>query len=270
MRAQMKNSLRIHAVALLFAAIGAAHAADKPAPADPAISPFVWTQEFLDAHPDLKYRSKGVAAFDRKEFDAASKYFQRAAFYADKPSQGMLAELFWNGDGGLQDRALGYVWMDLAAERGYQLFVEQRERYWGLLDDGEKARAIEQGRALRALYGDAAARPRIDRLLRRKRSEVTGSHLGSTVGSALTIQVPGPAGSSRTIDGSLYFDPKFWDPKRYQAWQDAVWSKSRNPRVSVGELETVKPDAAADTRSRLPQSAPQVDAAVPEVPDEKR
>src|SRR3546814_6828921 len=80
--------------------------------------------------------------------------FLRAARYADKPSQAMVAEMHWRGLGVPQDRELGYAWMDLAAERMYPNFVIKRERYWQLLDADQRSNAIERGQQLLAEYGD--------------------------------------------------------------------------------------------------------------------
>ena len=230
--------------------------------ADPTISHQVLTAGFLAAHPDIHYRTKGMQAIDAGRPADALRYFMRAAFYADKPSQAMIAEMLWNGEGQAKDPALAYAWMDLAAERKYTLFVQQRERYWNAMDDAARARAAAEGQELYATYGDAAAKPRIARLLRRELASITGSRTGAT--GALTVIVRGPGGSTRTIDGSQLFNPKYWNPDRYQAWQDAIWAKPRIGQVDVGAVETV-PDAPMPD-SRIPATAPRADAPEPEVP----
>jgi hypothetical protein len=227
------------------------------------------TQQFMSAHPDLKYRQIGMHAFDGKRFSDAFKYFQRAAYYSDKPSQGMLAEMLWNGNGMAPDHASAYIWMDLAAERGYTLFVQERERYWSLLSDAEKAAVTGKGAEIRSVYADSAAKPRIAQLLRWARRDTTGSHLGSTAGSALTIIAPGPGGSSISIDGSRYYAPEYWDPKQYQAWQDRIWKTYRAPRVDVGEIEQVEKGTPAPA-TRLPEAQPDVDAKAPPLPENPR
>ncbi len=60
--------------------------------------------------------------------------FLRAARYADKPSQAMIAQMLWNGDGVPVDRVMAYVWADLAAERGYPAFIATREKFWSELN----------------------------------------------------------------------------------------------------------------------------------------
>ena len=154
--------------------------------------------------------------------------------------------------------------LDLAAERGYITFLGQRERYWNTLDDAQRSRAIEEGQAIYAKYGDAAAQPRIATVLRRARMQVTGSRTGFA--GSLKIYVPGPGGFEQ-IDGSKFYDPKYWDPKQYQAWHDAVWMNPRIGHVSVGTMEKVREDAPAGVPSRVPTAQPQTDSEEPETPD---
>ena len=215
---------------------------------------------FLSGHPDLRYRLLGLDEFKQGKHERALRFFQRAAFYADKPSQGMVAEMLWNGHGTQRDPALAYAWMDLAAERGYAGFLGLRERYWNALSEAEKNVALEAGQALYAKYGDAAALPRIATALRREKKRVTGSRTGF-VGS-VQIFVPGPGGFEQ-IDASKFYDERYWDPRQYQAWQDSIWMKPRVGRVSVGELQQVQPSAVP---SRIPATTPQADAAEPSTP----
>src|SRR3546814_505270 len=134
------------------------------------------TSGFLTAHPDIRWRREASYSYNRKEYDLAMDQFLRAARYADKPSQAMIAEMHWRGLGVPQDRELGYAWMDLAAERMYPNFVIKRERYWQLLDADQRSNAIERGQQLLAEYGDDAAKPRLAKVLRQARRETTGSH----------------------------------------------------------------------------------------------
>ena len=73
----------------------------------------------------------------------------------------------------------------------------------------------------------------------------------------VSIEIPGPEGS-QSIPGTKFYDPRYWDAKKYWAWQDGVWKKPKIGRVTIGEIETV---------SRVPQTAPEVDAPAPEVTD---
>src|SRR5258706_3538218 len=83
--------------------------------------------EFDLYHPDQTYREEGLALWQAQKPEQSLEKFQYAARYADKTSQLSLALLYWNGDGVAQDRATGYAWADLAAERGYPDFLAQRE-----------------------------------------------------------------------------------------------------------------------------------------------
>ncbi|MBL8255015.1 hypothetical protein J2X02_000230 [Pseudoxanthomonas japonensis] len=235
-------------------------AGSKPPP-DPTEDPVMLSAGFLSAHPDLRYRLLGLEERKQGKHEDAFRFFQRAGYYSDKPSQGMVAEMLWTGQGVAKDPALAYVWMDLAAERGYEGFLVLRERYWKALSESDRARAIAEGEALYAKFGDSAAQPRLATVLRRERRKMTGSRTGFT--SNLQIFVPGPAGPEQ-IDGSKFFDERYWDPKQYQAWHDSIWKKPRVGRVSVGEVEQIQQQSPA---SRIPATTPQVDAQEPQTPE---
>lgn len=229
---------------------GAGALAAAPGPTDPTQDRLMVSAGFLNGHPDLRFRLLGLEKHKAGDREGAFRFFQYASQYADKPSQAMVAEMLWNGTGTAQDRALAYAWMDLAAERGYEGFVELRERYWSQLDPAQRERAIAEGEALYARYGDAAAKPRIAAVLRRERKGTTGSRTGA-VGS-LRIVVMGPAGPEE-IDGSKFYDERYWNPAKYQAWHDSVWMKPRIATVDVGSVQQVKP---LDKASRIPEVAP--------------
>ena len=190
---------------------------------------------FLAAHPDLNFRLRGLNAFRKADYPQAMTLFRRAARYADKPSQGMIGEMYWDGTGVAADRALAYVWMDLAAERGYPLMIAKRERYWKEMDAAERERALDVGKALYEEFGDAAAQPRLARELRWAKRNTTGSRVGSV--GALTIMIPTPGGMQQ-VDGSQYYDDKFWDAEQYFQWQDRDWKAPAQGRVDVGEVMT--------------------------------
>lgn len=248
-------------LALLAAAAPASAAQASQPPPDPTEDPVMITAGFLSAHPDLRYRLLGLEKYRQKRYEDAFKFFRRAAFYADKPSQGMVGEMLWNGQGAPQDRALAYAWMDLAAERGYAGFLGLRERYWNALDEAERARAVAEGQAVYAEYGDAAATPRIDTILRRERRHMTGSRTGFA--GNLKIYVPGPGGY-QSIDGSKFYDERYWDPAQYRQWHDSIWSRPRIGRVDVGEVERVD---GKPLESRVPAVAPRTDAEEPDAPE---
>ncbi len=198
----------------------------------------VMTEGFLSAHPDLRWRREALHAYANKRYDEAMEYFLRSARYADKPAQAMIAEMYWKGIGVPQDRALGYAWMDLAAERFYSNFVIRREQYWETLDAAQQRQAIERGQPLLAEYGDAAAKPRMAKILRKQRMS-TGSRVGF-VGNLQIIPFTGPdAGSGMSIRGDEYYAPKYWRAEEYFKWQDEVWDApgARKGKVQVGEVE---------------------------------
>lgn len=201
---------------------------------------------FLDAHPDLDYRIRGMQALNNGDPAAAMTALQRAAWYADKPSQALVALMYWEGRGVAQDRALAYAWMDLAAERGYPDMLAQRERFWAALDASQQARAVSEGQAVYARYGDSVAQDRIARVLRRQRTQMTGSRTGFTGNLNVVVPVPSVGGDDSampatiTLSGSEYYASKFWNPAEYQAWHDLQWKLLREGRVDVGELEVDK------------------------------
>ena len=217
-----------------------------PLPPDPAMDPALVAAGFLDHHPDLRYRMEAMRAYEAGRFEQARGLFERAALYADKPSQGMVAEMLWKGEGVARDRALAYAWMDLAAERGYRPMLILRERYWSELDEAERADALARGQEVYARYGDAVAKPRYANVLRRGRMQVTGSRTGM-VGS-LTIVVPMAGEGEQVIDGAKFYDPRYWQPEKYWAWQDAVWEDLRQGQVNVGDPEKVEPSTERPKR----------------------
>lgn len=192
---------------------------------------------FLSGHPDLRYRLAGLQRYRKNDFDGAMVRFRRAARYGDKPSQAMVGEMYWNGQGVAPDKVLGYVWMDLAAERLYPLMLAKRERYWSELDEAARARALEIGQQVYAEYGDDVAKARLDRELRFAKRNTTGSRVGSV--GALQIVIPTPGGSE-VIDGSKFYDEKFWDVDQYLQWQDDDWINNAEGTVDVGDVMSIE------------------------------
>lgn len=208
------------------------------APRDRAL----WNMEgFLYAHPDVKYRKLGFWHLEQNEPDRAFQAFRKAARYSDKASQAMLAEMYWLGDQLPKDRAQAYAWMDLAAERGYSMFVGRREAFWQQLDDAEGARALAVGAPIYAEFGDDAAKPRLEGWLMRQSRNAnspTGSRVGA-VGPLQIIPVVGrPAGMGFSIAGDTYYNRKYWAPKRYFEWTDSIWIDMPQTEVEVGELQS--------------------------------
>ena len=195
------------------------------------------TLTFLNAHPDLKHRNEGWEAYQAGDYAAALENFRKAARYADKPSQAMLAEMLWLGHGVPVDRAMAYAWADLAAERGYVQFIRLREQYWRQLDAAEQERAVTDGRVLLDEYADVVARPRMAQFM--KRAKQRARRTANSVSQPKMVMVPGPGGSTISIQGHRFYEPKFWDPVQYQAWQDAMWMDPPKGQVDVGDVQQV-------------------------------
>lgn len=199
---------------------------------------------YLSYHPDARERLEGFQAMKAGLSDAAFSAFKRAAHYADKPSQAMLAYMLWNGIGVERNRPLAYAWMDLAAERYYPQFLIEREKYWAALTAAERKRAIEVGQPILAEFGDDAAKPRLARQLRRGARQRTGSRTGGPSGPVRIIVAGGGdilgnvnngnPSSATTIDAADYYQDRYWKPKAYWAWQDEIWGKPRTGTVDVG------------------------------------
>lgn len=209
-----------------------ARAADR----GPLIDPGVLNEFFLSFHPDLDGRIRGMRAYTKGEYAKAFRLFQHASRYGDKPSQGMVADMYWDGLGVARDRALGYAWMDLAAERGYPQFVVFRDRYWAELDERARRDAVARGQAVYAEYRDSVAKPRLDRLLRRGRAQQTGTRTGSTTTRNWIEFKHGSVGGVTLVRANELYAPKYWEPERYWQLQDEVWSRPARARVTVGDL----------------------------------
>jgi hypothetical protein len=209
------------------------------------------SEGFLNAHPDLKWRQAGLKAYEAGKHAEALGLFRKAARYADKPSQGMVAEMLWRGEGVAQDRPSAYAWMDLASERHFRPMLIQREIYWEALSEGERNAALEIGKGLYAEYGDAVAQPRTERKMRTARRNGTGSRTGY-VGN-LTISFNTMAGPM-TIDGSSYYHPDYWEPQRYWTWQEKGWKNPPRGIVGVGPLSSAAPSSTTPPAATTPES----------------
>lgn len=229
---------------------------------------------FLSSHPDLRHYRHGLLAYLSHDYAKAMRHFRVAARHADKPSQALIGEMLWEGQGVTADRALAYAWLDLAAERGQRRFVLQRERYWNALDEGERADALARGDALYAEFGDQIAKPRMARALRRGLRHVAGSRTGfggntmihaAAVGS-FAVPVPTNTGGNtdtgmqpdQFIAAASFFTPRLWRAEQYFDWRDAYFERQLGVgTVEVGEMRRGD-DANAVDAPRAP--APQRDA----------
>ena len=217
---------------------------------------------FLEAHPDLLHYRLGLEAFEKGDTEEAMRHFRIAAKFADKPSQALIAEMYWSGLGVLQDRALAYAWMDLAAERGYRRLLVARERYWNALSPLEQERAIDLGSSIYDEFGDEVAQRRIEAVLRRERRQVTGSrtgYAGNTDVMALVPGTPSPADAgiappTLTMAASQFFDPKYWEPALYYQWREQQWEREFPAgKTDVGPLEPIR----EASRKPAPEPEPQ-------------
>ncbi|MBS0457646.1 MAG: sel1 repeat family protein [Proteobacteria bacterium] len=226
-----------------------AWALDPPtAPTHPAP---VGSGDFLLYHPDLSGRQDGMQAYADGDYGYAVSAFTRGARYADKPSQAMLASMYWDGRGVSVDHATAYAWADLAAERGYPWLLANRERYWQSLSADEQKRAIAIGQGLYAEYGDAVAQPRLEIWLRRGLTQATGSHTGF-VGTMEILQGNGFGFSSTGADGNGYYAARFWKPSAYWGAQALQWNPHPTGKVEVGTLQHVDADTKATPESPKP------------------
>lgn len=216
----------------------------KPVPKE------IMTDTFMGSHPDLRWRGIALDEFRKNEFADALRDFKRAARYADKFSQSMVASMYWNGQGTAIDRALGYAWMDLAAERAYHDFLKMREIYWSALSETERADAVQRGQAVYAEYRDRVAKPRMEKELAKATRSITGSRTGF-ISSGLDVSYTLTTGETVTLPATIFYDREYYDPDLYWCTQDAYWSRSLSPNVDVGTpqplhdpmpQETVEPE----------------------------
>lgn len=128
--------------------------------------------------PNELQRVFGLKSYLRGDGEDAIDHFMTAARYADKYSQHYLSLMYWHGAEVAEDRAQAYVWADLAAERGSRTLLLIREKMWLLMTPQEQQRALALGEDFYARFGDAAAKPRAEGLMRAFARDMTGSRLG--------------------------------------------------------------------------------------------
>jgi len=196
---------------------------------------FTRLDAFLGAHPDLYWRKQGIDNYGLGRYAEAMTDFRRAARYADKTSQAMLAQMLWNGEGVKADRVMAYVWADLAAERHYPAFIATREKFWRELSADEQRAAVAAGQAIFDEYGDAIAKKREDRALRLARLDITGSRTGHV--GTVDVHQQVRFMEFNNIDGALYYADKYWKPELYWQWQDRVWTDPPEGKVEVGPIQ---------------------------------
>lgn len=230
----MERPLRL-ALALALLCAGPLHA---QAPQDAANSNVVDSHTFINGHPDLKWRRDAMAQYDAGRYEQALVLFQRAARYADKPSQAMVSEMYQTGQGVAADPVLAYVWIDLAAERGYPKLIARREALWTGLDEAQRKSAVAQGGALYREYGDPTARPRLLGELRRVTAQSTGSRLGQP--GPMQVYVRGAQSEYPVGSGEQFYDPRYWGGDGYFEWQAQQDLALLDGGVTVGGLQPVR------------------------------
>ena len=216
---------------------------------------------FTNAHPDLRYRKRGQDELRRNRFDKAIFEFERAALHADKISQSILAEMYWHGRGVAVDRPLAYVWADLAAERMTPSLLAKREHYWQALSETERQKALAIGIEYYARYGDEIAQPRQEKGMKRSmqfslnrrfvrdgkvclNATIVDTSGGASLAPNAPPSKPSPIICLAEISGDKFYNPKYWQPKQYWAWQEKVMEASFNPHifplpeVDVGPIDT--------------------------------
>lgn len=220
-------------------------------------------QDVLDAmshsstwgHPDQYGEFNGVQRLASGNYKEAMKFFLIGARYADKLSQLSIGLMYLNGQGVQKDPVTAFAWIAIAAERKYPQFIATRDRIWAELDAQQREQAKAVIEKLYPEYGDAAAKRRMTLVLRRNRTQLTGSYLGFGADSVASMTPnqffqgtahangPMPACGASTIDGAamtgcgnIYAQWR-WDPKRYFAVRDGEWTGT----VQVGDLEPAAP-----------------------------
>lgn len=192
-------------------------------------------------HPNELWRFYALEAVLLGRHVEAARHFQHAALYADKYSQHRLSLIFWEGKGRERDRAQGYVWADLAAERGYRDLLLIREKMWSELGKAERDAVPEIGSRLYAKFGDDASKPRLEQRLKYALTHATGSRTGFELDRLRMLDEPGPG--TDPLPGNFWARER-WEPEEYWKDVDAAWGGyvEVHPLVPV---ERQTPDAPA-------------------------
>ncbi|QNJ99714.1 sel1 repeat family protein [Dyella telluris] len=203
-------------------------------------------------HSDLYFRGLGAEAYQAGSKRRALSMFIAASRYADKPSQAMVAAMYWNGEGTAVDRPRAYAWMDLAADRGYRDLVIQRELYWSRLTPAERDAALAVGKEIFDEYGDERGRRRLRAEFHHELMRGTGSHTGA-VGNGTTTTSLGLLGAGHAgaqgylLDGnatplSSYYSSAVWSADEYLRLKDLQWELQGHVKVGDPEPVSESPD----------------------------
>ncbi|WP_312327261.1 hypothetical protein [Stenotrophomonas sp.] len=233
----MNRNLNIR-LAVAVAALAVFPVLAQPQVAEMRAREVMTSEPFLVDHPDMRYRQLGRQAQLDGRMEQARGYFLIAARYADKLSQAALAEMWWRGEGGPTDRTMAYIWMDLAAERGTPFLLVERERYWADLDPAERARAVSEGAAVYAEYGDPSSKPRMERQLRTALKRMSGSRTGAVPRMEMVVR---ESRGMRRVGATTFYRAEYWQPTKYWEWRAAELGRSGNGigTVDVGRATGV-------------------------------
>ena len=208
--------------------------------------------------PNEEHRLRGLMSYQNGDYGDAASAFERAARFADKFSQHYLSLMHWHGVGVEADPVQGYIWADLAAERGSSQLLRIREKMWSGLTPLQRTEAMARGGEHYARYGDPVAKPRAEAAIRRFARNMTGSRVGYH-NQTLAIEQGGPIhgtfgqsrpgafsasamanGGSRAED--FYADDRRL-PSQYWQTQDRMLGSGR---VEVGPLSVDREDEDQD------------------------
>lgn len=188
----------------------------------------------IEHHSDLYFRTLGADAYKAGDKERALEMFTSAARYGDKPSEAMVATMYWNGEGTAVDRPRAYAWMDLAADRGYHDLLIQRELYWNRLSASERDEAIRIGKDVYDKYSDELGRQHLAIELSRVALQATGSHTGFVgngvvtrslggAGTAFVGSVRGYLNDNNILQLTQYYSNAVWSADDYLHLKDLQW-----------------------------------------------
>jgi len=205
-------------------------------------------------HPNEEWRLRGLQAYLAGHYGEAIEKFERAAAFADKPSQHYLSLVYWHGQGVPEDRVRAYIWSDLAAERGSRKLLAIREKMWAELTPQQQAQAVADGSDYYAKYGDEVAKPRAEAEIRRFAAQMTGSRVGyrnqkldvangGPINGSFGNATPGMLAASEMVVGTVSGDRMYAaDRTRMGAyWAAQDRELDHQGRVEVGPARSAAP-----------------------------
>ena len=194
---------------------------------------------------NMRYRGLMANVMGR-DHDAVDN-FELAARHADKLSQHYLSLIHWYGQGVPADRAVAYIWSDIAAERGHRSLLVLREKMWSELTEAERTRVAELGPAMYSEYGDPTSKARMEQALVRFASNKTGSRLGfnsqrinivyGVPGTTFNGGAPPTLGQEGGSNETLFYADARVKPNAYWQAQDEEIERGFG-RISIGEIVT--------------------------------